>query len=139
MSEARYHLYIVDDDPLQLSLAREAAENSGVFGKVSTAADGAEAWVQLPKLSESKAALPDIILSDLKMPQMDGIQLTREIKSHPALREIPVVIHTSSDLPDDRRRAFAAGCAHFISKSASFQGLQKTIESLPGLCGLTAK
>lgn len=63
-----------------------------------------------------KAHVPDVILLDVQMPETNGLELTRELKSTPLTCAIPIVIMTARDLPVDRVLAFEAGCEEFVSK-----------------------
>ena len=79
-------------------------------GRVITAANGPEG------LEMARRERPDIVLIDLLMPDMDGEQVCRSIKSDPELRHIPVIVLTSSDDPNDRARAIRAGADDVLSK-----------------------
>jgi len=101
-------ILIVDDNPLNLKLASLVVESAG---HVADVADGPES-----ALAAIAARRPDLILMDLQMPGIDGIQLTGIIKADPRTRGIPVVALTAAAMARDRERAAAAGCAGFITK-----------------------
>ncbi len=67
-------------------------------------------------LEALKAIIPDIILLDINMPDMDGYTLTSKIKSNPALQNIPVVAITANVMRGDREKVFKAGCDGYIEK-----------------------
>ncbi len=67
-------------------------------------------------LDALKAIIPDIILLDINMPDMDGYTLTTKIKSTPALRSIPIVAITANVMRGDREKVFNAGCDGYIEK-----------------------
>ncbi len=67
-------------------------------------------------LDALKAIIPDIILLDINMPDMDGYTLTAKIKSAPALRNIPIVAITANVMRGDREKVFNAGCDGYIEK-----------------------
>ncbi len=67
-------------------------------------------------LDALKAIIPDIILLDINMPDMDGYTLTSKIKSTPALRSIPIVAITANVMRGDREKVFNAGCDGYIEK-----------------------
>ena len=79
-------------------------------GRVITAANGPEG------LEMARRERPDIVLIDLLMPDMDGEQVCRSLKSDPQLRHIPVIVLTSSDDPNDRARSIRAGADDVLSK-----------------------
>ncbi|MGW8256014.1 MAG: response regulator [Thermoguttaceae bacterium] len=76
------------------------------------------------------APRPDLILLDLKMPRMDGLEALREIKSNADLRSIPVVALTTSTMEDDIGRCYALGVNSFITKPVSFVQWINTVEIL---------
>jgi CheY-like chemotaxis protein len=120
-------LLIVDDDPRMRELLLFAAQQSGAFPSVVVAGDGAEA---LNLLQKGEAPLPDVILTDLSMPQVDGFELVERLKQDPRLKEIPVVMCTSSDLPGDRERALALGCRAFYEKPLGVDALTEMIHAI---------
>lgn len=61
---------------------------------------------------------PNLILMDVSIPYVDGLEVTRRLKSDPATRRIPIIALTAHALPSDRDRALAAGCDGYISKPA---------------------
>ena len=83
-------------------------------------------------LELAQAEGPDLILMDVKLPGLDGLEITRRIKSMPALRDIPVIIVTSYAASDDNARAAEAGCDAYVSKPVSPRRLlEKVREFLP--------
>jgi CheY-like chemotaxis protein len=78
----------------------------------------------------NKAPMPDLILLDLNMPKKDGREALKEIKSNPNLRHIPVVILTTSTLPNDIRKSYDLGANTFISKPPSFEGLVSVMQTI---------
>lgn len=135
MSRGLYIL-IVDDDHDQLYLTRHAAEKSGLYEVIETAGDGQEAFDGLTLRAGQLARLPDVVLTDLKMPGLDGIALILRLQEHPMLKKIPIVILTSSEMPEDRNLAEEAGAAAFLHKTRSLAELVKILGALPKLAGL---
>lgn len=132
-------LLIVEDDPHLRTLLTAAAERSGRFGSVQTAADGQEAIDRLTHgASAASPSLPDFILTDLSMPRMDGVQLIHALKRLPRLRDIPIAVMTSSNRPNDREDATAAGCCAFFNKPARLEEMATLVGSLPRICGVGA-
>ena len=72
------------------------------------------------------------------MPRMDGIDFLRELKRDPETREISVAIMTSSNRPNDRQDAVAAGCCAFFNKPERIEQIAGLIASLPRICGSAA-
>jgi CheY-like chemotaxis protein len=101
-------ILIVDDNPMNLKLARLLVLS---LGHVAEVADGA-----VSALHRLEDLIPDAILVDLQMPDIDGLELTRRLKGDPRTAHIPVVALTAAAMAGDRERALAAGCDGFIPK-----------------------
>ncbi|HEX9114384.1 MAG TPA: response regulator [Nitrospirota bacterium] len=108
-----YTVLVVDDDPDDLEITRRALAKNGCGMTCMTACRGEEALALL----RGCADLPSIILLDLKMPGMNGIDTLRTIRSDNRLEHIPVVIVTNSTLESDRKAAFDAGANAFLHKA----------------------
>lgn len=97
----------------------------GIFGcRVLAAANGDEA-IQL-----AEQILPDLILMDVKMPRFDGLSVTRVIRSHPTLSEVPIVAVTGMVTPQFRLEALDAGCNQCLDKPIDFDRLEKLVKAL---------
>lgn len=128
-------LLIVEDDDQIRYLVGAAAERCGEFSSVQGAADGQAALDTIRRaLRSDPPSAPDLVLSDLIMPRLDGLQLIRELKRDPGTSHIPVVIMTSSNRPNDREDATAAGCCAFFDKPLRFDEFVTLVCSLPALC-----
>ena len=101
-------ILVVDDQPQNLKLARVILELAGY--DVRTASSAAEA------LETLAAWRPRLILMDVQLPDLDGLELTRRLKSDERTREIVVVALTAYAMRGDRDRATAAGCDGYIAK-----------------------
>lgn len=101
-------ILIVDDNKLNLKLARLIVVAEGFEADIAT--DATEA------LEIIAARTPDVILMDLQMPGVDGLELTRTLKAADGTRDIPVIALTAAAMQRDREMALAAGCDGFIAK-----------------------
>ena len=101
-------ILIVDDNEMNVKLLRWLLEKHGYV--VHTASDAQTAREGI------RAAHPQLVLMDIQLPDIDGLQLTREFKADPGLRSIPIVAVTSYAMKGDRQRAVAAGCDGYITK-----------------------
>jgi CheY-like chemotaxis protein len=101
-------ILIVDDNPMNLKLAQLLVSSEGY--EALTADDAYDA------LSLLQDTRPDLILMDLQMPGMDGLELTRRLKADPETRDIPVIALTAAAMYQDERRAADAGCDGFMRK-----------------------
>lgn len=127
-------LLIVEDNLHDLELARVALELSDVQCEVRVARDGQEALDLLRALS----VLPDLVLLDLNMPRLNGHEVLAAVKGDPALRQVPVVVFTTSDEPRDRQAATAAGADDYVLKPGGFGELIDTLNGF-GRRWLTAE
>jgi CheY-like chemotaxis protein len=108
MSEAAPKVLLVEDNPLNLELATDLLEACGI--EVISANTGETAV----KLAQEQ--MPNLILMDLSLPGMDGLQATAALKAHPETRSIPVVAVTAHAMKGDEQKALAAGCEGYITK-----------------------
>jgi CheY-like chemotaxis protein len=76
------------------------------------------------------SALPDLILMDIGLPEMDGWQVTRRLKSNPATRRIPIIALTAHALVTDRAKAREVGCDDYDTKPVEFERLMLKVETL---------
>ena len=80
----------------------------------------------------AEAERPDLILMDIQLPELDGLEATRRIKANPAIRHIPVIAVTSYAMSGDNQKAMAAGCDAYFAKPVSPRALLVKIrEYLP--------
>lgn len=114
-------ILVVDDDPSSLLLATAALEGDGF---AVAGADSAEEARML--ISRRK---PQLILMDVRLPGMDGLEFTKELKSQPKTAGIPVIALTAHAMPLYERAARAAGCDGFISKLAGPAALSAEVRA----------
>ncbi len=122
-SVAPIRIVLADDDEDDRLMAREAFAISLLTNPLDEVSDGVELMEHLYGLLENNKPLPGLILLDLNMPRMDGREALAEIKGHPELRRIPVVVLTTSKAEEDIYRTYDLGVNSFISKPISFDGL----------------
>ena len=120
MSKPR--VLIVEDNVDNFELVRFLLERAGY--EVLSAANGLEG------LDAAKRELPDLILMDLSMPEMDGWNATAHLKADEHTRGIPVLALTAHTLPGDRKRAIDAGCDGYISKPINVASFDKLVATL---------
>ena len=116
---------VVDDIPANVKLLE--ARLSAEYFDVATALSGAEA------LALCERAECDIVLLDVMMPDMDGFEVCRRLKSNPATHHIPVVMVTALDQPSDRVRGLEAGADDFLTKPVTDVALVSRVRSLARL------
>jgi two-component system, chemotaxis family, response regulator Rcp1 len=135
-----HELLIVDDNPADVSLAREALIACAYRGKVTSVGDGAEAWALLTRRGDyANATRPDLVLLDLNLPKRDGLSVLTAMKANQELRRIPVVIFSTSQLGRDVTRSYELGANCYVSKPGNlreFFSMMRTIEGF-WFCSVT--
>ena len=89
-------ILLVEDSPSDVRLIREALKGAKVPVQIAVARDGVEATEQLWQSEDGQAVRPDLVLLDLNLPRKTGKEVLAEIKASPSLRQIPVLVMTSS-------------------------------------------
>ncbi len=117
---AAQSILIVDDNPANMKLVRVLLSGEGY--DVRTALDANEA------LAELKTSKPDLILMDIQLPGMDGLELTRKLKGDPATQDIKIVGLTAYAMRGDQERILAAGCDGYIPKPIDTRTLADSIK-----------
>jgi len=132
MKMRRAVILIVDDDPNDRFLIKTAFREAGVTDTIHDVEDGAEAIAYLKgqgKYSDrNEFTFPTFVLTDLKMPRVNGFELLRFLKSNPQLIVVPTVVFTSSSDRDDIKRAYLFGANAYHVKSQTLDGLSSQLK-----------
>jgi CheY-like chemotaxis protein len=127
-------ILMADDDADDRELTRCALKESRVVNDLHEVGDGEELMDYLHRRGQysgsTEAPRPDVILLDLNMPKKTGREALAEIKSDPTLRQIPVVVLTTSRAEEEIYRSYDLGANSFIAKPVSFNGLVEAMKSL---------
>lgn len=135
--DSKPNLMIVDDDPDQLALFRMTADRSKIYWRIATANHGQDAYDEILGSAEGVPRfVPQIVLTDIKMPTMGGIELARALQSDPRVPPVRIVAMSNSDYPPEVEGALGAGCCAFLQKPGDFQKLKELFASLPAICGI---
>lgn len=118
-------IMIVDDDEDDIDFFCEAVRNIDRSHTCVTVSNCEEA---LQRLRKGKTQLPDLIFLDLNMPRMNGKICLRELKKDSALKNIPVIIYTTSSHHKDKEETLKHGAAHFITKPPTFERMKAEIK-----------
>jgi two-component system cell cycle response regulator DivK len=110
---------VAEDDPMNMKLARDLLTIDG--HEVLEATDGAQA-VELARRER-----PDLILMDIQMPEMNGLEAARELRSDEATASIPIVALSSLAMKGDDEKALEAGCDAYITKPVDIDLFRETI------------
>jgi CheY-like chemotaxis protein len=127
MTEATKLILLVEDDPDHELLTIRALKKSNIANEVRVARDGEEA---INLLFGKDAVLPQVILLDLKLPKIDGLEVLRRIRAGEATKFLPVVILTSSDEERDVVRSYQLGVNSYIRKPVNFSDFAEATRQL---------
>src|SRR5688572_32394630 len=120
--KSQYRILVVDDHEDNIELLRARLEARGYI--VDSAGDGQAA------LDQVDLQCPDLILLDVMMPKLDGIEVVRRLKSNPALPFIPVIMQTALDSTENKVEGLDAGADDYITKPINFAELEARVNSL---------
>lgn len=122
---------LVEDDKGDILLTREAFELNKVKNRLHVVNDGEQAMAFLRRQDEYvEAPRPDLILLDLNLPRMDGMEVLREIKADLELRTIPVVILTTSEAEEDILRSYHLHANAYVSKPVDFSQFIRVVRQI---------
>ncbi len=128
------NILLADDDDDDCMLAREALAESRLSSELHVVKDGEELMDYLYQrgkyASPSSSPRPGLILLDLNMPKKDGREALKEIKADPELRQIPVIVLTTSKAEEDICRSYHLGANSFIIKPMNFASLVEVMRTI---------
>lgn len=127
MNSQRYNLLLADDDTDDCIFFKEALQELPVTASLLTVHDGVE-LMQL--LTTKETTLPDVLFLDLNMPRKTGIECLSEIKNNVKLKDLPIVIYSTSCHTDTVDMLYSIGANYYIRKAAEFSNLKKTIHEV---------
>ncbi len=129
----RQKILLVENNPDDRELAELAFGESGLFPDVEIARNGEEALNYIfgdNEFSNRNAATPSLVLLDLKLPKINGLEVLRRLRSHPRTQFVPVVIMTTSSEPQDMIDSYRLGCNSYIRKPIDFTQFQAAIRQV---------
>ncbi len=115
-------ILLVEDAPMSIAVVKKEIEHLGY--ECVVAMDGEEA------VRKADNWLPDLIVMDISLPKMDGLQATAEIRKNPRTQAIPILAATARAMPGDRERCSEAGCNDYLPKPFGHKELGGRIEKL---------
>jgi CheY-like chemotaxis protein len=125
------HVLLVEDDPGDVLMTREAFEHYKLRNVLDVVTDGEQALQFLRRSGDyADAPRPGLILLDLNLPRLDGLEVLAEIKADPVLKVIPVVILTTSQAQQDVLRSYALHANAYVSKPVDFEGFMEAIRQI---------
>jgi two-component system response regulator len=130
----RKSILLVEDNPDDEALTMRALKKHNLANQITVARDGAEALDFLFGTGQHAGrdlnAMPTVVLLDLKLPKVDGLEVLRRIRADERTRRIPVAILTSSNEEQDMARSYDLGANSFIRKPVEFEKFLTAVEQL---------
>ena len=131
--DKNFTILLVEDDENDALLLQRALKKSGVSNPVTWVRDGVEAVQCLQGegnyLDRKHRSFPKVIILDLKMPRMSGMELLKFLQDHPEVKVIPTVVLSSSRLAHDIERAYSLGAQTYFVKPANFDSLIELLKT----------
>jgi CheY-like chemotaxis protein len=129
MSQSEPTILIVDDDEGHAILIRENLTAAGLSNRIEHFRDG-QAVLDFFAVGRSRAAETFLILLDIRMPKVDGIEVLRRLKADPELGKLPVIMLTTTDDSREVERCYELGCNVYIQKPVDYERFAEAIRRL---------
>lgn len=129
MTQTDRPILLVEDNPMDVDLTRRAFSRRKIKHPIEVARDGEEV-LELISGWEERRPLPILILLDLKLPKVDGLEVLRQLKSHPKFHVIPVVVLSTSTEDSDIQVAYQEGANSYIVKPVDFDQFMQIVEHI---------
>jgi CheY-like chemotaxis protein len=127
-------ILLVEDNPADVTLTLRAMKKSNIANQLVVARDGIEALDYLfgtgPHAGRDVTNLPVVVLLDLKLPKVDGIEVLRRIRANPVTKLLPVVVLTSSKEPSDLKACYDLNCNSYVRKPVDFNQFADAVKQL---------
>jgi two-component system response regulator len=127
-------ILLVEDNPDDVALALRAFKKNNIVNGVKVIGDGEEAldflFARGPYAARASEPLPEVVLLDLKLPKVDGLEVLLQIRAHEQTRLLPVVILTSSREERDVAAGYSLGCNSYILKPVDFVQFAEAVRQL---------
>jgi two-component system response regulator len=127
MANCEKTILLVEDNPDDVELVKRAFDKSKLVNKMETVADGEAAVNYLYNVCDE---LPEVVLLDLKLPRLDGLEVLKRIRANPKTKLLPVVILTSSREERDLLSGYELGANSYIQKPLDFDQFIRAVEQL---------
>ncbi len=122
MSAPRKTVIVVEDEPDAAEMFAEMMRVSGF--------DVIKLYSSTPAIGTISAELPDIVILDVMMPDVSGLEVLRYMRREPKLKDIPVILVSAKSMPSDIKTGMDAGASHYLTKPVGFLELKNAVEEL---------
>ena len=125
-------ILLVEDNPDAVQLTKRALQKNNISNQLEVVHDGVEAMNHLLNAAsgDNSSPLPTVILLDLKLPKMDGLEVLKRIRADERLKRLPVVILTSSKEEQDILKSYDLGANSYIRKPVDFEQFNEAVRQL---------
>lgn len=124
-------ILVAEDDPGHAELIVDELKDSGIHNQIRRFCNGLEVWEFLnERVASATAVLNYLLLLDIKMPKMDGIEVLRRIKSHDILKKIPVIMVSTTDDQPEIAKCYELGCNMYITKPVDYSVFAESLKRL---------
>lgn len=123
-------ILLVEDDPQDADLTMHTLRQHGLTDRLVHVTDGAQAWEWLQKHIDIEQGTLRLVILDLKLPRLDGMQVLQRMKANGLMRRVPVVVMTSSQQEADLVRCYDLGVNSYIVKPLQFTEFSRVVASL---------
>ena len=134
MTELGIEILLVEDNEADVELTQRAFEADHLANRIEVVRDGEEAldflFCRGPYAHRSFNTPPRLVLMDLKLPKVHGLEVLRQVKADPRTRAIPIIVMTSSTEEGDLVRSYHYGVNSYIQKPVDFTDFQKIVKTL---------
>ena len=130
MNAAPATILLIEDDLVYTRLIEKHFQRAGIANEIINISSGAKALAHLFERGEEAKAEPILVLLDLNLPDMNGVDILTRIKADPALKQAPVVVLTTSNDSEETRQCYDLGCNMFLTKPAEYSGFAALISQL---------
>jgi CheY-like chemotaxis protein len=127
-------ILLVEDNAADVEFILASLDGAGLTEGVRVARDGVEALEQLgctePTAAEPTDTLPRLVILDVKLPRINGLEVLQRLRAHPRTREVPVVMFTSSNIARDVAECYRLGANSYVQKPVEFERFRDVVRQL---------
>lgn len=123
---------LAEDDPGHAQLVQRNLQRAGIANEIVHVCDGQQAldYIHRKGSYQHRSANPMLLLLDINMPRVDGVEVLRQVKQHELLSKIPIIMLTTTDDPREIDRCYELGCNVYITKPVEYAALVEAVRRL---------